>query len=236
MPPATCVLYYPMQDDPQSAVVRDRSGAGNNGTIVGASWARTGQGLWYIDCDGTDDYIDTGTAFQSTMRGSFSLNIWAKPDDGQGAAAQCLMGDNNTGTTDRINLEFDTAGKVGCFYESNNVQCRWRSNAANFANGQETWHMVTYTIDSTIQGAGAALVYFDGVAIADDGVDAGDSTGQDSSLWTSADELFIGCYDVNGDPQNDYAGGVALPLIVEEVLTAEYISGLFGFQRHLLGV
>lgn len=52
-PDANTVLWLPGQDDPQSLTIKDRSGKGNDGAITNATWARTGQGLWYLDFDGS---------------------------------------------------------------------------------------------------------------------------------------------------------------------------------------
>ncbi|KKK77854.1 hypothetical protein LCGC14_2849430, partial [marine sediment metagenome] len=51
-PDASCVLWLLGQDDAYSTTIRDRSGQGNHGTINDATWARTGQGLWYLVLDG----------------------------------------------------------------------------------------------------------------------------------------------------------------------------------------
>ena len=54
------VLYMPGL--PQGGgVIHDRSPYGNHGTIDGPTWDRNAQGLWYLDHDGTDDYVDCGS-------------------------------------------------------------------------------------------------------------------------------------------------------------------------------
>lgn len=55
-----CVLYLPGQDDPQSAIIRDRSGNGYDAAITGATWTRHGKGLWHLSMDG-DDYLSITT-------------------------------------------------------------------------------------------------------------------------------------------------------------------------------
>lgn len=79
-PDANTVLWFPGQDDNFSSTVRDRSGSGNDGTIFGATWARTGQGLWYLTFDGADDWIDLGTpaTLNTGLANAFSVDIWCR--------------------------------------------------------------------------------------------------------------------------------------------------------------
>ncbi len=55
-PDANTKLWLPGTGDPQSATIRDRSGNGNNGTIVGATWVKK-NGIWGLSFDVTDDIV-----------------------------------------------------------------------------------------------------------------------------------------------------------------------------------
>lgn len=59
--------------------IYDRSPYGNQGTITGAVWKRLPSGLWYLDFDGTDDYVNCGDVC-NVGTGDFSLEVWVKPD------------------------------------------------------------------------------------------------------------------------------------------------------------
>ena len=79
-PNANTVLWLPGQDDAYSATIRDRSGQGNDGTITGATWARTGQGLWYLSFDGVDDRIqiaDNAILYNASL----TVLLWARRDN-----------------------------------------------------------------------------------------------------------------------------------------------------------
>ena len=78
--------------------------------------------LYSLELDGNSDYLelaDGSNVCQSTLRGSFSISMWIKPDDGQryiriqkGLAS--LAGNNSsTGATT------DAAGKVGVTTSAN---------------------------------------------------------------------------------------------------------------------
>jgi len=92
-PDAYTVLWFPGQDDPQSATIRDRSGSGNNGTITGATWTRNGNGIWYLDFDGADDIVNIpdATSIQNVFDGGGSTVAWIYPEsDGEGNLARIL--------------------------------------------------------------------------------------------------------------------------------------------------
>ena len=46
-----------------------------------------------VSFDGIDDYIDTGSTFESTFQSDFSISVWFKQDDPSGARA--LFGERN---------------------------------------------------------------------------------------------------------------------------------------------
>ncbi len=58
-----------------SGKVYDRSPYGNIGSIIGATWVRLPSGLWCLDFDGTDDYVDLGSS-ASLYHSELSAGIW----------------------------------------------------------------------------------------------------------------------------------------------------------------
>ena len=69
------VSYWKL-DDGSGSVATDSAGS-NNGTITGATWT-TGKIGGALNFNG-DDYVDTESPFQSTLRGSFTIAFWVKP-------------------------------------------------------------------------------------------------------------------------------------------------------------
>ncbi|MDP2731407.1 MAG: hypothetical protein Q8O55_13160 [Dehalococcoidales bacterium] len=55
--------------------IHDRSSYGNHGTLIGATWVKTPGGLWCLNFDGSDDYIDCGTGI-TLANSSFTLEAW----------------------------------------------------------------------------------------------------------------------------------------------------------------
>ena len=229
------VLYLPGLPGGGSKIY-DRSPYGNIGTITGATWKRLPNGLWYLYYDGADDYTDLGSSFQSVMRGSFTILMWVKPDDGQPAVVQSFAGDNNAAGEDRINFQLGTDGTLGFYYESDNNQCRAKSAGVLFSNGQEKWHLVGAVLDSVIGGVGGSKLNFDGVNQSLDGTDNGDSSGVTFADWTSTDTLTIGCYHNNGTFILNFAGGIALLKLIAWKLTELDFQNIYHEEKHLFGV
>lgn len=57
----------------------DRSPYGRPGTITGAAWRRSPGGLWVLDFDGSDDFVNLGN--NPIPNGDFSLEVWARMDN-----------------------------------------------------------------------------------------------------------------------------------------------------------
>ena len=81
--------------------------------ILSAS-SSTDQETYSLLLDGTGDYLNTGSTFQSTMQGSFSWSFWAKPDDGQpgGSGAMVFVGTDNNADQDALYISLTSVGKI----------------------------------------------------------------------------------------------------------------------------
>ncbi len=229
------VLYYPGYPG-TGATIRDFSGQGNHGTIVGATWKKNAQGLWYIEHDGSASYIDTGATFQSTFRGSFTLKIWVRLDDGQ-SGLQFLLGSLNAAGQDKVSFYINATGNLLATYAANNNSIATETNSSIFSNGQETWHQCIAVYDSTVGGVGGIVLYFDGALQALDAVNNGDTSGITFDDFRIVDNLYIGARNNNGVADLDaLTGDTALWQIVEGAWTAEQCINSFNRVKHLLGV
>ena len=78
-PQPGCVLYLPGLPGGGNKLY-DRSPYANVGTITGATWKRLPSGLWYLDFDGTDDYLDVGQDSSLMPTTSLTIELWLNPD------------------------------------------------------------------------------------------------------------------------------------------------------------
>jgi hypothetical protein len=65
-------------DEGQGATLRDGSGNGNDGTLHGPEWVRSGKGF-ALRFDGQDDYVDCGSGPSLDLTGPLTLQAWVRP-------------------------------------------------------------------------------------------------------------------------------------------------------------
>lgn len=217
-PDANTVLWLPGQDDAYSSTIRDRSGNGNNGTITGAVWKRTGQGLWYLDFEG-DDYVNCGN--DTSLRvaeGDHSILFWvnitslvatqgivtnneenSKISDYAvwitGSSLTYLRGDDADATENiPMNPAPPTSTWIQCLVVVEGTDCQWYMNGATRGNG---------TLSNT------------------------PFSDTNARVW--------GMIKITGN-RFPFTGGMTLQRIFNSALSAEQAVGSFNQERHLLGV
>lgn len=216
MPDANCVLWFPGQDDSQSATIRDRSGAGNDGTLVGATWVRRGNGLWVVSFDGTNNEINCGTgASLNFTSGDFTLEMW-------------IYKDVNTNYVPISNSEYRVHGYAIHVEAGNTVRFRTNTAGANIDTVSTATLVATVWQHLAVTRVGAA------VKIYRNGADITATPGTHVDPVTSTDNFTIGLRP--SDSYGDLAGDVALPRVHNVARSAGYLLGHYNQERHLLGV
>ncbi len=205
-PDANTVLWLPGQDDPQSAVIRDRSGQGNNGTILGPTWVKDGKGLWYLLFDATDDTVTIPLA-QTQL---YTFQAWIKPNLTSGndyiyttasSWTQLWLASNGvvTGNT------FDTANN------------HYATISLVVTAGK--WALVTNTVDTA---GDRRQIYVNDAIKKDDTTDIEAIGGLENWQLGRTTDSADSC--------------IALVRIYSKILTATEIAGTFNLERHLFGV
>jgi hypothetical protein len=193
------VVHYKLWAAPLTATTFfDYSLNGNTGTMSGTSFVHQYPGVAF---GGTDERLDTGATHQATFRASWSMSLWLKPDNGQPAAAVSIISAlNRTGTDDEVDIRLQITGKVYFWFATNdNDSNPAETNAAVFTNGAQTgWTHLLFVADSTVAGVGGLVIYVNGVAVALDAANDGDTTGVTFSEYTSGANLNIGSYNLEG--------------------------------------
>ena len=204
---------------------------GLSGTVSSGS---TLESLYSITFDGTDDYVDTGATFNTTFVGSFTISMWVKPDDGQGAV-NYLFGSANNGTNDAIRSLIRDTGKIHFVFKAHDGQeLNLDTDAAHFDNGVQTsWTHLAFVV--TITGTGAdkttALVYVNGSSVAftytpQDLVDS------KHLQWETDQNLSIGAYNNNGTTNtNPLEGKIDEVSIWNVSLDANNVAAIYNSGR-----
>jgi len=216
-----CVLWFPGQDDEQSATIRDRSGQGNNGTIVGATWVRLPSGLWCLSFDGADDYVTIAldSSFNFTDE-PFSCEMWVYP-----LAMAAYEDIISTGTSNVAGWCWEVRANTGEFwfksyYPTGLYSARYGAGTIE----QDKWlHLVSTKSGTTVK------FYKNGVE------QTQTSSNIPATLTASATATKLG--EESDSTAYDWEGYMALPRIYKNrILSAQEILNHFYRERHLFGV
>jgi hypothetical protein len=174
--------------------------------------------------DGTNDYINTGTTFQSIFRDSFSISVWVKFDDGNPSATTGILGNRNSSGQDAIVWSIDTSGKLQFQYKSNNASKYATSNSAIFANGATEW---THCLVSADNSASQITLYVNGVAVALNSTNNGDISSITMADFTIVDNLYLGARNENGTANTFLDGSLANVGIWNRALNSSEVESIY---------
>ena len=232
------VLYYKIWSGFLSVPAIGLWGAGNGffDYSLNGNYAVTNSGppLTFPGCylDGTADYIFCSATMESTFQGSYSIVMWVKPDDGQPAADDTLMGTCN-GTEDYVQVELLTTGILRFRVLTNNnlgAATAATENAASFANGACPWTCVIVTAVADTQ----LLVYVNGVASALNPAAPGDASGLTFADYGSTRHVNFGAMNSDDTPDGYsglFAGGMDDCMIYNRALSATEVKSIYEKTR-----
>jgi len=230
-PPANSVLHltgYP----PLGATIRDRSGSSNHGTIDGATWTRLSGELWYLNFDKIDDVVTiTSTASITDIfdgGGTAFAWVYAKSDGESDAARIIKKGASNVSGW-HFGVSAEAAGKVKVRFNCNfdGLTNGWWSTTATVIS-INSWSLVTVTYDSD-SVANDPIIYVNGVSVAL----TEDTTPVGTRVSDTTVDALIGNREA-GDCTFD--GGIALPGMNTEILSATQVVNFRQQTRHLFNV
>ena len=197
-----------------------------NGLSASASGTNIAPSYPGYSFNGLDDFINLGSAFQSTFRASWSISVWVKLDDGQGAN-QIICGTSNLAADDRLRIRAIDDGTVVFFFESDGVLVSLTSSGTVFANGETPWtHIVmTAVADTSING------YANG-----ESQGTGDATALTFADWTSADNIYLGAVNSNSVASQFVSGNVSDFRMYNKTLGVDEIKNIYNQTRWRYGV
>ena len=197
--------------------IHDRSPYGNVGTIVGATWVRLPSGLWVLNFDGSDNYVDCGNGASLNIADAITVEFWFNPAETTigGIAARREQGTDNIWQVQWSSQKINAA--------------LWLSDASylNPINDStlstNTWYHGAVTYDRT-----DARVYVNGEL---------DMTplNETKALATGSSPLWIGRWYSSG-PDYFFQGMICRTRIYNWALSALEIQNHFNREKHLFGV
>ena len=208
-PQLGCVLY--LSGFPGGGnKIHDRSPYGNQGSITGATWKRLPSGLWCLSFDGSDDYVDCGSAIGPTLTPPFTIEAWAMRTKGSyNTIFANPPGGNANGFWFNITTYLD-------FRTFPNARETWGGTIS-----QDTWYHVVAVLD----GATATLYI--------NGSEPSTSHADHSDYTVSSSVLKVGILIAADYP---FGGYIALPRIHRRALSAFDVQNSFNREKHLFGV
>ena len=209
-PPIGCVLHLPGLPGGGSKIY-DRSPYGSVGTITGASWTRLPSGLWVLDFDGTDDYVNCGSD-PSLDLANLTIIAWIKTTST--GTTQTIFSNTSAPTYPGFIFSggYPAAGRLQFYTQSSG----WTANTETVNDG--SWHQVVVTSDGT------TIFFIDGGSVY--------SVAQAVANTNSGNPKYMGQYGGS----NYWSGNIALLRVYNRALSALEIRNHFNRERHLFGV
>lgn len=218
--------------------IYDRSPYGNIGAITGATWKRLPSGLWYLDFDGTDDYVDCGN-FTPAGDADKQLTVlywWKGATGGAQIICQRDRGENQrsfyVGATTikfAVNIVDDGEGATG--------HTKFYSNDVDYTDS--IWRQFGFTFDGNLADTSEASrrlrMFLNGARIAESSL----TLAADDDITTVFDsnaQVLIAAAENNGVKDNFAEGSVALLRIYNRALSALEIQDHYQQEKHLFGV
>ncbi len=214
-PDANTVLWLPGQDDAYSSTIRDRSGNGNDGTIVGATWARNGKGLWYHDFDGADDYVTIGDVASLDITGDITIEMWFRATKLPSIAVRHfdIISKSVSAARDGYTIQLQSNDRI-YFYTGQAAAGQATFTAAG-VYVINTWYHLLVT-----RSGNDGLIYLNDVDITD-------SSAAHLDPIPAGQTAYLG----GRATTNEFEGGIALTRVYDAV-----VEGHYNEERHLFGV
>lgn len=232
-PPAQegCILYLPGLPGQGSKIWnRAAGGASLDGTITGAVWKRSPNGLWYLDFDGTDDKVEANSQFGDVdFEGQlFTIKFWFNMDSAK-SASQAVVGIKPTTATNKGIQIFMRAqdGSIRCvlFRADNNITGKIGISSDTSIFSNDAWYQFILTHDGNAWNNTNTNMYLNAVS-------KGTGTTTISDTWqTNNNKVYIGCA-----PGTYPNAGVALLEVLDTEWTAAQGLDSYNREKHLFGV
>jgi len=210
-----CVLDLapPLYDPTNRAMIYDRSGKSNHGTITGATWERLPSGLWVQSFDGINNKVDCGSGTSLRIQ-VLSLFGWiSAPSTG----TMTIAGNGNVGT-----------GRDGYYLIIAAPDIRAIcGDAAGYDVDIETYvgSATTWTFVVAIVGASFLTIYQNAVV--------GTPTARTKTMtWANPFRLGIN----PAGATYPLTGKLCMWRMTSTELTSSQITGIYNQERHLFGV
>jgi hypothetical protein len=174
--------------------------------------------------DGTGDYLAVANAYQSIIRNSFTWSFWMKPNDGQPATQQSLLGSHKTGDTDYFRIDLHTDGKIKVHHAANSSGVAQTTDSAVYADKGDEWKHICVTVTENTSGNTSHVIYVDGSVEAS----TASATLSDTNhnLYAGVDPFYIGGMNKDGTLTYPYIGYIDEVALWNVALDADAVAAI----------
>lgn len=143
--------------------------------------------------DGIRKYFDTGDPYQAEFRDDFMITMAIKIADGQPASAGAFVGSRDA--ADRIIVRLNNTGARRFVYNDGTNVAEFITNDV-LSNGAQPY--VIYTFWADFSGDALLKIRQNGVNLASNGVETGDTSLIVPANFTTTRNLYLGARNFNG--------------------------------------
>jgi hypothetical protein len=170
--------------------------------------------------NGSSDYINTNSTFQSTFQNSFSVNLWCKVTDGQ-SVEQFLWGAQNAPATMIAELYIQSNGTLSFLSLAAGNQGA-ELDHQTFSSGQNDWKMVTVVATYLSERYSDFVFYINGSWAAETG-----SVQMGLADYLSSMKVYLGGLNWNNTLTEPFTGALDNVAIFNKALSTDEIAFLW---------
>ena len=175
---------------------------------------------WSLAFDGSNDYIDCQTNFESNLFNSdFSIALWLKVVDGTPSAIEYIFGTKSG--EDNIWVRIETDGDIQFYYKEGSTESNLTASTY-FADGPSKWVHLAFTLSDSAQA-----IYANGELIAS-GTTSLSTSGfaQDTNR-----NCFIGARNNAGSADGNVEGSISELVFYSTALSASQITTIYNSRE-----
>ena len=201
-------------------------GLGNSLSQVGLVQSAVFADDYSVAFDGTGDYVEIASPFQSTFRGSFSASWWVNIDDSTPLTHQMMLGAKSD-NDNSIYVALLSTGKWYFFTEMNAAAGDAISVSSGLSGDSATgWiHVAITHKNNGGSNKPTKIMYINGSAIATK--TGGNIDGDDQDAFVATQNLYIGGFNSAGSLSNPMTGKMNDVAIWSTDLDADAVSAIY---------
>ena len=190
---------------------------------------------WSLAFDGSDDYLDTGEEFKSTIADEHSVSFWIKFADARASGTKYIIGAKNSSAEDNFYIAITSGGQIKYYIKGNNDSDSVLASA--LADGTSAWMHVIVTASIGEVNGDTGIIYLDGAANTSTSLSS--ISKANWNAYDSGQDVYIGSINVNGSSSGEIEANISDMALYNTVLTPSQVTFIYNGgagYNHVRGV